>query len=887
MEHHPRYETDNFKEVADQCNEHIARHAEKYFPKLGFKQGTNPRYMWQSHLKFDGSTPKNPKSDKTVVLAAPPFCIREWGEQYKLPLYALSSEKGYYGNTIGSIMEQIWRDKTGEQLVLRGVGNAENEGLRQFSESYEIVHLLCSNAKEYESEVQSILAARGWDKGFFNFAHLGYLKPDDPAHPCQHLLQRIEETFSVGVKPSQLKGDEWLVIPMKADYRYVGLIFRNADPRAEKGRRYFKAYLPGLSINKEHAQGIEQRRPDTSLLIVEGDLDALRMQWLGYQAVAVGNATVTEGLAAALKAKGHTSAVLMLDTDEHDNDPYNADKAGRELTSFERLKSAGIDTYVVHLIPSVPGEKADPDSVIKGMDRDAAKRKIKEVIDGAFRPTEFLLWHASKTKTKDNSKEEYFKILAMAPPTERDPKGFEAVACYLDSTPEAVRTEYAQKEEESRRKATTEARAKTASDLTAAIRKGDKKAEATLLRRLQAPQADPHLWPTGTDPRVPYEIRVAEDRQRKGLGMGSGIYGAAEMKRGHIQKETYVEQLLFRPGSISLFSAPTSHGKTTILKNLLCNVLFGGYNEDWGKEPKHRALFLTTEDEYWEVYQDLLRMYAGQAVPDWVMGEYIGGRVCPDQGKWGGFWTKADEIKPLFGKYIFIEDATGSLDEANAFIDKAVADYGVDIVFYDNAQDLSIEGATKKEAIGQSLLSLGNTIRTHGVALVMASQLNRQAGSPYDISLNRNADATELERKASLAVTMWNCKFRPTPDVRDWDDKYAQSFTAETGLNVSRDKGDPGWIYCRIEKNRKGESPLVVLLNFDKETGRIIQPQLFEEDKDGKANPRIMPNTNALMGWNGKPWYGPHGQEIVAPTPRIPSKRQLKKMPPPPMTNRR
>lgn len=204
---------------------------------------------------------------------------------------------------------------------------------------------------EHSTVGAAYLKNRGFDPSFADDFELGFISSRSTAIGNNKSLHaRLLRAHLLTVPPDDLS--RW-------DARVVGCW------RDEKGRA---AALWGRSVDSREPRyvvtgarpplyGAHRLKGARRVVVVEGLLDALRLQTLGIAAVAVGGADVGEDALDCLERLGVEEAVVALDADA-------AGKLGRRRLTERLLRRAG--TFTVSIVPtSAFGAAKDVDELAR------------------------------------------------------------------------------------------------------------------------------------------------------------------------------------------------------------------------------------------------------------------------------------------------------------------------------------------------------------------------------------------------------------------------------------------------------------------------------------------------------------------------------------------
>ena len=273
------------------------------------------------------------------------------------------------------------------------------------------------------------------------------------------------------------------------------------------------------------------------------------------------------------------------------------------------------------------------------------------------------------------------------------------------------------------------------------------------------------------------------------------------------------EPLLLPSGAISIFTAPTSHGKTTFLINLALNVataypdketyLFS-YEED-GDSILINTLNTYLDEEISSNNRRTLKTYFATGSTEYIKSQskdYF-------TSKKDKFFRELIETRRLNIHYSSYNSDT--LIEAIRYLHKHAKPGAI---FIDYIQLLNLpEGKYKtysrQEEIKEICIALKDVAVETGLPIILGAQFNREVVNQLRIHATKIGEAGDIERIANLIVGFWNNNFKP--------------LATEGELNEINNKGatTPDTLYTTILKNRGGRVGLEEILSFNGNTGKI------------------------------------------------------------------
>jgi replicative DNA helicase len=273
------------------------------------------------------------------------------------------------------------------------------------------------------------------------------------------------------------------------------------------------------------------------------------------------------------------------------------------------------------------------------------------------------------------------------------------------------------------------------------------------------------------------------------------------------------EPLLLPSGAISVFTAPTSHGKTTFLINLALNVAtaspdketyFFSYEED-GDSILINTLNTYLDEEISSNNRRTLKSYFATGSTEYIKSQSKD-YFTSTKDK---FFRELIETRRLNIHYSSYNSDT--LIEAIRYLHKHAKPGAI---FIDYIQLLNLpEGKYKtysrQEEIKEICIALKDVAVETGLPIILGAQFNREVVNQLRIHATNIGEAGDIERIANLIVGFWNNNFKP--------------LAKEGELNEINNKGatTPDTLYTTILKNRGGRVGLEEILSFNGNTGKI------------------------------------------------------------------
>lgn len=304
----------------------------------------------------------------------------------------------------------------------------------------------------------------------------------------------------------------------------------------------------------------------------------------------------------------------------------------------------------------------------------------------------------------------------------------------------------------------------------------------------------------------PTEELIRERQASKPASVNSGF---------HIKGE----DLLLPAGGISIFTAPTSHGKTTLLLNIALNVA--------RQHTEKETYFFSYEEDQDSILISALNIYQGKSLSQnnrsSIRSYFATGSPQYIKTADQEYFAQAKEqffkdlIEPRRLSIHYSSYDSDSLIEAIRYLHKN-ANPGAIVIDYIQMLNLP-EGKYKtysrQEEIKEICIALKDLAVETGLPIILGAQFNREVTNQLKIHATRIGEAGDIERIANLIVGFWNNNYTPlasSEELREIAEKKANT---------------PGTIYATILKNRGGKVGSEGILEFNGNTG-IIKNQAID-----------------------------------------------------------
>lgn len=283
------------------------------------------------------------------------------------------------------------------------------------------------------------------------------------------------------------------------------------------------------------------------------------------------------------------------------------------------------------------------------------------------------------------------------------------------------------------------------------------------------------------------------------------------------------EELLLPGGAISVIAAPTNHGKTAFLNNLVLNVA--------ERYTDKQFIFFTYEEKDSSIIQYLLNTYVNI---DLNKSKKSNRRLLKDYFKTGSTQFISNEQLSIFeakkveffktyietGRIIvkYIDYTSDDLIEAITYLHKENKTLGG--VFIDYFQLINAPGKvkraerinTRQEELKYICQKLKSIAKETGLPLCLAAQFNREVTDLTKLHPTNIGEAGDIERIVNTLVGLWNLE--KNPDTAELTKAINTEIDKKTG------KATTG-MYIELLKSRDLPTGSYEILDYTGNTGKI------------------------------------------------------------------
>ena len=759
---------------------------------------------WRSKTYLDGSLHKD-RADKTIVSKkAPGWILENGGETLSLVDYVMRRDNTAFIEAVKTLSDIV-------KLRLPK-GEFNQESYQKYKDQATILEdcnsyfIYCLEKSKGANEERVYLSFRGYSDEDIKAMELGYIPDQDKL--IKYLLSKgysqnlIDEVVKLN---KGIGSTHSLTIPYRSGGSIKGFKFRTVGEATPKYLNSTGLDRLGGFFNLSGVKG------DKDVVIVEGELDSLSATAKGVEnVVATGGSSIsTEQIKDAIR-RGAKSFTLCLDTE-----PDKEEETAKRITSaIKVILGEGVNRVYIVTLPDLGGGKTDLDRLIKESGVEAFKEALRESLP-------YYQYYLQETLNKysklENERSLYYKDIdrlldevvetssQIKDTTDRDRykklftsleaiKGLGISEESLSITVDRL-TSTRDKEAQAtdfKRLLTEATQLQDKGEIDKALELLDSKLKGVKLKD-KATEFSKLLIPIKED-----ELKERQANKLESLNSGYTIGG---------------EPLLLPSGAISIFTAPTSHGKTTFLINLALNVataypdketyLFS-YEED-GDSVLIKTLNTYLNKELSQNNRKTLKSYFTTGTIQFIHSQIKEYFISTKEK----FFKELIETRRLNIQYSSYNSDT--LIEAIRYLHKHAKPGAI---FIDYIQLLNLPKGkyktySRQEEIKEIVKALKDLAVETGLPLILGAQFNREVINQLKIHPTKIGEAGDIERIADTIVGFWNNNFKP--------------LASEVELKEINDKGagDLNTLYTTILKNRDGKVGLEEILFFNGNTGKI------------------------------------------------------------------
>lgn len=286
--------------------------------------------------------------------------------------------------------------------------------------------------------------------------------------------------------------------------------------------------------------------------------------------------------------------------------------------------------------------------------------------------------------------------------------------------------------------------------------------------------------------------------------------------------------IMLEGGGITGIAAPTNHGKTIMLINMLLNVV-ERYNDK-------KFIFFTYEEKSNAILQYILNAYINEPLNNGnFTNRSVIRRYFKSKGKDTNFIKLEIEdkfkqkVKEFFSTYIdtsrmivkYVDYNSYELCTAIEYLHREAENLGG--VFIDYFQLLKLpQGkyksySSRQEELKQICIDLKDTAVNTGLPLILAAQFNREVTNLERLHPTNISEAGDIERIMHTLVGLWNMDKKPIQKTltKPEEDRIREKLQGRGITN------EDNTIYVELLKSRTEPTGVYDFLEFNGNTGKI------------------------------------------------------------------
>jgi DNA primase len=549
--------------------------------------------------------------------------------------------------------------------------------------------------------------------------------------------------------------------------RPAGIICRaleNEDPKY--------LYSKGLKKSKGFV-GINKSRKESKIILVEGVLDALYLNVKGEPTMSIGGSSLSDSQINALQNAGIKEVILGLDSD----------KTGQESTEkiIKTLLASELRSYVITL----PEEYKDPDEMV----RDVGIKAFRRVLEQAKRGVKWLARYMVSRHNIDTDRgidkaiSEAQRTGSLIQDSINKKSFYETLENNLGIPQKDIASRI---EKYERRQSQKQAKQVLEKVVNRASNKSSNNDIIGAQKELEQGIKEINKS-RGVDTPEPYFVNdFLEDVTQTETGLKTGYKGIDDKLRIPVGAMTFIAG---RPG----------HGKTTMMLNLLVNML----NEYQEKN----FYFFSYEEAKWRLSLKLIMNIAGVELhKDQNFRAYInyfkekkGAKNRIEKA------LKDFESYTQEGRLFLIDRAMSSDDLASTIHYLAERDDNVGGIFIDYVQKIPSPASHSQRylEIASVTETLRETTQSLNIPIIAGAQANRESskgGNSTIIKKEHLRESGDIEQDANLILGIYN-KAEAGVDGGD-DDRESQKKKVDLKVNVVKGREGGGGSIFHLEFNR-------------------------------------------------------------------------------------
>ena len=286
------------------------------------------------------------------------------------------------------------------------------------------------------------------------------------------------------------------------------------------------------------------------------------------------------------------------------------------------------------------------------------------------------------------------------------------------------------------------------------------------------------------------------------------------------------QEIIIGGGYLTGVVAPTNHGKTIMLLNLLLNVA--------ERYPDKRFLLLTYEENRDRITEYLLNVYLNDIdLKGYESNRRLIKEYFRTRGMTGNFDPKivqkfTERKNELFAKYIetgriliqYVDLDSDELCQSLRFLSGQIGGVFVDYFQCINPPT-SLRFNSRHEALKQICFDLKNVSTETGLPVVLACQFNQEVLCPSDLLITKIGEAGDISRIMGELFGMWNLDKEVGRDMKPKQEAEYNTLSSQHETIKTQSQGRQGGMFVKVLKSRELRTGDYCILTLRGNTGKI------------------------------------------------------------------
>ena len=793
----------------------IFENVDRLFPEMYFSRCGRD---WQSPKKIGGGEPHAPRKDKSIISAKYPGRILEQGGE-SIDIIEYYQQQRGLSKPIDAIKE------LSERLGLEmPKGNLPKDYELQKERQNKLLPLVEKMREDIftingNKALRYLTEERGYTAEEVKGMGLGYCTEQT----AKQLLSLVDDPKRSFIS----RAEDFVAIPYTCNGEIMGVVFRHTAPQQGENK-YYNVFTSNTATKKYNLFGLTPlplRGECKDIIVVEGELDALRMAYNGFEnVVAVASSTLSKEAVEQAKRKGAERIVLLFDYAKTEEEKGEIVKKINK--SVETIREVGDITTLVAEFPK-EADKVDADTYLKTHTKGELQTIINNSIDAVLYQIEQIAIPYNGRALNSIEQDKFYREIAKYVSALRliniadyrkafnmlkewEESGAINSVLFSTATIEEYCDKLAEEQKQAEQKAKTEELIKTAQELNA---KGETAQALEVLKKAKELDqiAEESRLSKYFDPFTNEEI--IEDIKSKKKGIPTGYF--------FTNREGNLIEWELPSGALSFICATPSHGKSRMLQNLAINVA----ERTNGGE----VLFLSLEESRIDILLKLINIKVGKPLN--ALGNNF--KLIQDYFQTGSTQyikeenkkTLEDAVYDIPGKIRVLSTNENSslryIEEIISIIRYANKYNKIKAVFIDYVQLIYSDKKSydRKGELMNICNSLMDISVATGLPIILGAQMNRETASPFDLDMQKIAEASNIEQSANNILLLWNSGFYAKKDsaYSKQENKERREKLEAEGFTC----GEEGSIYCLLDKNRNGERGIYAVLKHERSSGKF------------------------------------------------------------------